>query len=97
MLPLGELVLPIGREELVVPLVAPEPVVLPVVPWLPVLPLPEDMLLPADEPPVPVWLWTKAGTVNAAILTARNACHRLLFFIVSYSFLVQSLKSRLLM
>jgi hypothetical protein len=51
MLPLGELGL---REELVVPLVAPEPIVLPVVPWLLVLPLPEDMLLPADELPVPV-------------------------------------------
>ena len=41
---------------------------------------PEDIPLPAAEPPA-VWLWTKAGTAKAEMLTARNACQSLLFFI----------------
>jgi len=42
---------------------------------------PEDIPLPAEEPPPAVWLWTKAGTAKAEMLTARNACQSLLFFI----------------
>ena len=41
---------------------------------------PEDIPLPAEEPPA-VWLWTKAGTAKAEMLTARNACQSLLFLI----------------
>src|SRR2546428_242432 len=72
-LPLGELglpiVLPLG--ELGLPIEREDPVV-----------PPEGMPLPGDVPPPAVWLWTNARSVNAAILTARNACHSLLFFIL---------------
>jgi hypothetical protein len=83
-LPLGELglpiVLPLG--ELGLPIEREDPGVS------------EGMPLPGDVPPPAVWLWTNAGSVNAAILTARNACHSLLF-ILCYSFLIQSAKARL--
>lgn len=49
----------------------------------------EDIPLPGDAVPPVVWLWTKAGTVNAVILTTRNACHSLLFF-MRLSFLILS-------
>lgn len=75
-LPVSREVLPLG--ELGLSIVREEPV----------LPAPEDMPLPGDEPPPALWLWTNAGTAKAEILTARNACHSLLFFIRLCPFLI---------
>jgi len=96
-------------EEELLPIVPEVPIVLDPgrVLWLPEgMPgLREELLLgelspiscdeePIDDP-LPVWPCTKVGIANAEMLTARTACHNLLFFIGLIPFYRAS-KARLL-